>query len=155
MIVLGDIARDNGLKISLLERLERRYDEIGGECYLIHLDVNYRCHPMLTKFLSDVVYKYPIKSAAAESSPEGWFFDAEACPCLFYCCHIFEDVSEAATVAANLNAMEAEAKAAISWLEKLEPETKEPSEDNNEGTLEDNVCIVSSFRKQVFYSITV
>ena len=136
---MGDIARDNGLKISLLERLERRYDEIGGERYLIHLDVNYRCHPMLTKFLSDVVYKYPIKSSADHESL------VKVCPCFFYYCHTISEVSEAATPSLSVHAMEAEAKAVISWLKKLESQTKEFEIKN-----ETDVCVVSSFRKQVF-----
>ena len=143
MIVLGDIARDNGLKISLLERLERRYDEIGGECYLIHLDVNYRCHPMLTKFLSDVVYKYPIEPAVTDNSTKkGHFADVDACPCFFYCCHVNSDVPS------NVDAMEVEAKAVISWLEYLESEAKNIKEEGKKS--EDDICVVSSFKKQVF-----
>ncbi|XP_019848953.1 PREDICTED: uncharacterized protein LOC109580354 isoform X2 [Amphimedon queenslandica] len=132
VVVLGDIARENGLKMSLLERLERQYDEIGGTLPLIHLDVNYRCHPMLTQFLAEVVYKYPIKSAANCST-------RTACPCLFHCCHINSDVPS------NAIAMEIEAKAVISWLEKLESEAKIPKDK----IFEDNICVVSSFRKQL------
>ena len=60
MLVLGDIARDNGLKESLLERLERRYYDIQASDYVIHLDINYRCHPDIAQFLSKVIYKYPL-----------------------------------------------------------------------------------------------
>lgn len=138
MVVLGDIARENGLKMSLLERLERRYDEIGVALHLIHLDVNYRCHPMLTKFLADVVYKYPITSAVNCSTRTD-------CPCLFLCCHINSDVPS------NASAMEIEAKAVISWLEKLESEAKVPKDK----IFEDNICVVSSVRKQVDLAIVI
>ena len=127
--------------MSLLERLERRYDEIGGVLHLIHLDVNYRCHPMLTKFLADVVYKYPIKSADNYSKKEH-LFDVAVCPCFFYCCHINSDVPS------DRHAMETEAKAVVSLLEEHEFQTEVPKFD-------DNVCIVSSVRKQVSIVILI
>ena len=145
MVVLGDLSRGNGLKMSLLERLEKRYDEIGPKalCYLIQLDINYRCHPVITTLLSNVIYKYPIQSGL---SPSKQHPKAKNCPCIFY----FSDMTDNLTLDSEYF-MKIEADAVINQLKIFFSAGKSWKDfDLND------VCVMSSFRTQVnkFYVVT-
>lgn len=140
MVVLGDIAREYGLKTSLLERLERKYDEIGAVDNLVHLNINYRCHPNITKFLASTVYKYPITSALTSTKEHP---KAIKCPIFFYCSHINDDVS------CDREVMKVEAKAVVEQVKRFFEKWPDSWKDS---TLKD-VCIVSSVRTQVPLSV--
>jgi len=62
--VLGEEARENGLKYSLLERLQARYKECGGCAlqYMITLNTNYRCHIEVLKIPNQLFYEGKIKT---------------------------------------------------------------------------------------------
>ena len=128
------MARDNGLKVSLLERLEKKYNEIGPSalCYLIKLDINYRCHPVVTSLLCDILYKYPLES---NLSPSKQNLD---CPCFFYCSTVTDDLTFD-----SRDLMDIEADAVVSRL-------KHYFRSSEQSTLKD-ICIMSSFRTQVNY----
>ena len=59
LIVLGDIARKNGLGESILQRLTRVYRENGKDAmdHLMMLCTNHRCHVDLHCLLSNLFYK--------------------------------------------------------------------------------------------------
>ena len=128
------MARDNGLKVSLLERLEKKYDEIGSSalCYCIKLYINYRCHPVVTSLLCDILYKYPLESSL---SPSKQSLD---CPCVFYCSTVTDDLTFDSS-----DFMDIEADAVVSQLKSCFQNWKQ-------STLKD-ICIMSSFRTQVNY----
>ena len=148
MVVLGDLSRDNGLKMSLLERLEKRYDDIGPKalCYLIQLDINYRCHPVITRLLSNVIYKYPITSGL---SPSKQHPKAKNCPYIFYCSDMTDDPTFD-----SKEFMKIEADAVINQLKTFFSAGKWPKS-WKDFALHD-VCVMSSFRTQVikFYIVT-
>ena len=68
MLVLGAKAHENGLATSLLERLERRYQKLGGTAvhYRAQLATNYRCHPEILD-VGSLFYDSPLKSASDHS----------------------------------------------------------------------------------------
>ena len=59
LLVLGEEARENGLKVSLLERLKAHYRAIGDKTNYLqaNLTENYRCHKYILKFASEMFYK--------------------------------------------------------------------------------------------------
>lgn len=64
MLVLGDEARENGLKYSLQQRLQVLYRKCGGKAleHLVFLNTNYRCHRDIVSFFNDLFfYKFKIK----------------------------------------------------------------------------------------------
>ena len=131
VVVLGEEARQHGLKKSLLERLEERYEQIGRPLsqYIQRLGVNYRCHPILTSFLADVMYNYPISCGITNfvihpANPQS--------PCVFHCYDV--NVNKKSSVSFEA-LMELEADAIIDQVSKY-------------CTYRD-VCIISSNRNQV------
>jgi superfamily I DNA and/or RNA helicase/exoribonuclease R len=63
LLVLGEEARENGLKVSLLERLKTLYQSIGEntkshQAYLVH---NFRSHKLILEFASQMFYKSTVK----------------------------------------------------------------------------------------------
>ena len=81
---MGLESRKHGLRVSLLERLERKYKELKGDEYLKYLATNYRCCPQIVEFLSNTIYKYPI-SCAHEARSEKQH-PAIRYPLVFYWC---------------------------------------------------------------------
>ena len=142
------MARENGLKMSLLERLEKRYYEIESSVLfpLVQLDINYRCHPAITTLLSNVVYKYQIQSGLPPSKGHA---EANYCPCIFYC----SDVTKDPSILDPLHSMHIEADAVVSQVKKFFSTGKWPNS-WKDFTLRD-VCIMSSFRTQVSESCIV
>ena len=70
LLVLGDEARENGLKYSLLERLQILYEQYGGLAlqHMVSLNTNYRCHSELVKIPNELFYNSQIKSCSRSSS---------------------------------------------------------------------------------------
>ncbi len=77
--MLGEEARENGLAISLLERLQQLYKDIGEAANDYHatLVTNYRCHPKILT-ITEVHYELPLKS----------YHSDESFPLLFVCSSI-------------------------------------------------------------------
>ena len=87
LLVLGEEARDNGLKYSLLERLQILYNRIGGAAlkYICYLNTNYRCHKDIVKIPNKLFYKTEFilttySDASAHPHPQAGH------PLLFVCC---------------------------------------------------------------------
>jgi hypothetical protein len=129
VLVLGQYQH---MKASLLERLTKLYDDIGACAYVIHLNVNYRCHPEIACLLSSTAYKYHIESYGSCSSPHPKFRDS---PCYFFCSHIDN------TNDPHSRPHMVEAAAVVQLL--LEFST------NSSTTSKSDVCIMSSFRTQL------
>ncbi len=85
-MVLGEPAHENGLGISLLERLEKKYNEIGERASLHHavLSDNYRCNQQITEFLSKLFYNGKAHSKVSiPLHPK-----SKMIPFVFYCCDV-------------------------------------------------------------------
>ena len=65
LLVLGQTARENGLGVSLLERLQNSYTEIEeARSYSITLCNNYRCLPEILDLPSSIFYESSLKACA-------------------------------------------------------------------------------------------
>ena len=86
---MGEKSKKYGLAHSLLERLEKKYQEFAGIQqdfkYLEYLATNYRCCPEIVKFLSNTIYKYPIACAPEACSEKQ--HPAIRYPLVFYWCN--------------------------------------------------------------------
>ncbi len=69
LLVLGDEAREHGLKYSLLERLQLLYEKCGGDAlqYMWFLNTNYRCHKDIMKIPNELFYESTIKPHTIEA----------------------------------------------------------------------------------------
>lgn len=88
MLVLGDEARDNGLKLSLLERLQMEYEKIGESAkeYLLTLSTNYRCHKSILAIPNQLFYSgLTSKAQKADPHPKALY------PLLFICSNLTSD----------------------------------------------------------------
>lgn len=87
--MLGDEARENGLKLSLLERLQLVYDSIGDPAkdYSKTLSTNYRCHKNILAIPQQLFYS-GLRSKARKSDlhPQAPY------PLLFVCSNLTSDV---------------------------------------------------------------
>ena len=65
--MLGEEPRENGLKFSLLERLQILYRECGGLAldHMVSLDTNYRCCEELIQIPNELFYESKIKTKAS------------------------------------------------------------------------------------------
>ena len=71
MLVLGDEAQENGLAVSLLERLQRQYSAMGAAAsrYCATLVTNYRCHKDILKLVEKLFYvSSPLKCNVPRAS---------------------------------------------------------------------------------------
>ena len=70
MLVLGDEAQENGLAVSLLERLQKRYEMMGevAKPYCATLVTNYRCHEKIVELAEKLFYKTPLKCNVSSNS---------------------------------------------------------------------------------------
>ena len=68
--MLGREARENGLKDSLLERLQQLYKELGDRAlkHMVSLNTNYRCHPDIIKISRQLFYRSKIISHPQNAS---------------------------------------------------------------------------------------
>ena len=102
MLVLGEEARENGLAVSLLERLHKYYGGLGGaaKCYCATLVTNYRCHSAILSLAERLFYKMSLRCGVAHSQthPDAPF------PLLFVCSSIVDTVQ---SVKCNTNMNEA------------------------------------------------
>lgn len=87
--MLGDEARENGFKLSLLERLQLQYDSIGGpaKVYSITLSTNYRCHRDILAIPHQLFYSgLKCKARKSDTHPQAPY------PLLFVCSNLTYDV---------------------------------------------------------------
>ena len=78
--MLGEEAREHGLKYSLLERLYDIYQSYGGyaQDYIVKLNVNYRCHQDIMKIPNKLFYDNKVNLQPA--CVQGQHPDAQALP---------------------------------------------------------------------------
>ncbi len=69
--VLGDEAREHGLKYSLQERLQELYRKLGGLAskHIVSLNTNYRCHESIIQIPNALFYEGKIASSALDAVP--------------------------------------------------------------------------------------
>ena len=87
--MLGEEARENGLKFSLLERLQILYRECGGLAlnHMVSLDTNYRCREELIQIPNELFYESKIKTnTSSEMLPSSYPY-----PLKFVCSSITEE----------------------------------------------------------------
>ena len=81
--MLGEEARENGLKYSLLERLQVLYDKYGDQAlnHMVSLSTNYRCHKDIVEIPNKLFYDDKIKPCPLNTHhhPDATF------PLLFIC----------------------------------------------------------------------
>ena len=142
MLVLGDIPREHGLKLSLLERLHQRYrDEKLAEFSMKHtasLLTNYRCHHALLSLPSYLFYDSALITAAKSATclhPKARF------PLHFICSSLADDIWE---IRDSKNELEASLllKEALKYIDEwptLELEDKDLQ----------NICIMAATANQV------
>ena len=86
LLVLGEKPREKGLSVSLLERLEKHYQQVGGNAldYMVQLVTNYRCHKDIMSLSNELFYKSLLKSGVQDDSthPDAPF------PLIFVCSSI-------------------------------------------------------------------
>ena len=70
LLVLGEEARENGLKYSLLERLGELYKQYGGLAlqHMASLNTNHCCHQELVKVPNEFFYESKIKVAPSNAA---------------------------------------------------------------------------------------
>ena len=110
LLVLGEPAHENGLGISMLERLEKKYEEIGDRAvqYRAVLNDNYRCNQQITEFLSKLFYNGKARSKVSiPMNPKPKMI----LPFSFYCSDVEQYVR-----APQESTFEAEADAVINQL---------------------------------------
>ena len=132
MLVLGEEARENGLKVSLLERLKALYQSIGDKAnsHQASLMSNFRCHKLILEFASQMFYKSTVKPSHVTShiqSPHGFPF-----PLVFVC----TSVKDIDNYDQSVNDREA-----MNLMDMLQQHLNE-----NRGR---QVCVMSSSRAQV------
>lgn len=90
LLVLGEQARENGLKYSLLERLKELYLQCGGNAlhHMVSLNTNYRCRKEIVKIPSELFYDSKIKMHPQNASahPQAKY------PLVFVCSSLTADV---------------------------------------------------------------
>ena len=70
LLVLGDEAQENGLGLSLLERLHKRYETLGrvAQQHTVALLTNYRCHSGILLLPSSLFYGSTLQCRVPEDS---------------------------------------------------------------------------------------
>ena len=139
MLVLGDEAQENGLAVSLLERLQRQYSAMGATAsrYCATLVTNYRCHKDILKLVEKLFYASPLECRVPRTSthPHARF------PLRFVCSSIDDkaDATKCSTYEKEASiALEEAARFAKDW-----PEHRWGKQDLSQ------VCFMSSARSQV------
>lgn len=132
MLVLGEEARENGLKVSLLERLKAHYRAIGDKANYLqaNLTENYRCHKHILKFASEMFYKSSVMQSSVTDTIHSLY--GFAFPLVFVCTSA-EDIN---TYNKTVNKKEA-----VILMDMLSQNLKH--------ILEKKVCVMSSSRGQV------
>ena len=103
MLVLGDEAQENGLAVSLLERLHTLYGKLGEVAgdHCATLVTNYRCHHGILKLAEKLFYDLELKCNVPDSAAHS----AAPYPLLFYCSSIDDKVQ---SIDSTMNKQEAE-----------------------------------------------
>ena len=139
LLVLGEQPRGKGLSVSLLERLEKHYQQVGGAAmdYLVRLVTNYRCHGDILSLAEELFYKSSLKSEVPADSthPEAPF------PLIFVC----SSISPPQPGENPVN--ELEARVVIEQLSKYAPGW--PQDRWGENFDPSQICIMSPSRSQV------
>ncbi len=88
--MLGEKARENGLKYSLQERLQKLYRKLGGLAskHMVSLNTNYRCHENIIQIPNTLFYEGKIKSSALNAPPH----HLAEFPLLFVCSSLTDEV---------------------------------------------------------------
>lgn len=88
MLVLGDEAQENGLAVSLLERLHRLYGKLGEAAadHCATLVTNYRCHGDILRLAEKLFYDLPLQCKV----PPSMAHPAAQYP-LQFCCSSIDD----------------------------------------------------------------
>ena len=103
MLVLGDEAQENGLAVSLLERLHTLYGKLGKVAgdHCATLVSNYRCHHGILKLAEKLFYDLVLKCKV----PDTVAHPAAPYPLQFYCSSIDDKVQSIDSI---MNKQEAE-----------------------------------------------
>ena len=134
-----------------MERLWKLYREIGGPLlhYTGELNRNYRCHPEITKLLSNLLYKDRDPIADSKLSKCVVTHPRAPFPCVFYCCSKFAVESDADSSKKKMNEKDANVHVhAVVFQLKFYFE-KWPEEWRKIGFNMKDVCIISASRNQV------
>ena len=133
-------AHENGLAISLLERLENHYKTIGDPAlpYFTVVVDNYRSNESITHFLSTVFYDQKINTkSTVDIHPKALF------PFIFYCSDI-----DRAVRAPQEAAFEAEADAIVNQLNYYFLKSRSPRKWDSY-----QLSVITPTRNQVFLFI--
>lgn len=142
MLVLGDEPQDNGLAVSLLERLQNCYQELGAAAqqHCVTLVTNYRCHSGIIQLAAELFYETPLHCWDQQKTDSSAHPDAPF-PLQFVCSSIDDTVSSIAE-----SANESEARIALNQAHNYA--AKWPVEGWGPPDL-NQVCFVSTTRSQV------
>lgn len=90
--MLGDEARENGLKYSLQERLQTLYKKQGGLAlhHMVSLSINYRCHEHIIQIPNELFYESQIESRPVDALPH----HLANFPLLFICSSLTSSVDK-------------------------------------------------------------
>ena len=140
--MLGEQPREKGFSVSLLERLEKHYQQVGGAAllYLVRLVTNYRCHGDILSLAEELFYKSALKSEVSVESthPEAPF------PLIFVCSSV--DLPRPGEDLVN----ELEARMVIEQLSKYAPGW--PKDRWGAKLDPSQICIMSASRSQVSWN---
>ena len=133
--MLGKEARENGLKYSLLERLQILYKKCGDQAldHMVSLNTNYRCHPDIVNIPNQLFYKNEIKPCPlnAHQHPAATF------PLIFICSSINSTTDD-----------ELEAQLILQQVEKFAVHSWPSNWGERDLT---KVCLVTASRTQVIW----
>ncbi len=141
MLVLGKEAQENGLAVSLLERLQNRYEQLGKAAqYCVTLVTNYRSHSGLLNLAAELFYETPLRcwdqqKADASAHPDAPF------PLQFVCSSI-DDTTRSISESTN----EDEARIVLKQMRRCAANW--PVEGWGQNDLS-QLCFISPTRRQV------
>ena len=105
--MLGDIALNNGLATSLLERLHIKYKEEmskGDNLPLITMATNFRCHPDILKLTGSLFYRIPLRLPDGKQLLWTQPYTSDSACFRFVCSDVDESVQEVTETTNNLEA---------------------------------------------------
>ena len=139
MLVLGDEAQENGLAVSLLERLQKRYEMMGevAKPYCATLVTNYRCHEKIVQLAEKLFYKTSLKCNVSSNPTD---LDAPF-PLCFICSSVDEKMK-------HVRSAKNEEEAKIALWEAANLAEKWPVDGWGPKDLSE-ICFMSSVQSQV------
>ena len=145
VLVLGEKAREYGLKLSLLERLHRQYSKFeASKLHCITLSTNFRCHHALLSLPSYLFYGSTLLTAAEATTqlhPDAGY------PIHFICSSIDNNILQ---IKDSIN--ETEANFVLSEVRKYVEDW--PEVEWGPKNLED-ICVVAATANQVSTPVTI